>query len=82
MRPISIHGKNLVLLSPSRDESLRNRWADLPFTRRYLTTNDLELATGETPLVLECDFCIRNGRRYAWCYVPGEDLMLAVSKSS
>ena len=60
---------------------LRERWADLPYAR-YLTTHDLELATGEQPLVLECETCAVEGRRYAWCYVPGEEMMLAVSKSS
>jgi hypothetical protein len=81
MRPVSIHGKNLVLLLPGRDDALRDRWAEFPFKGRYMTTTDLQLATGEQPLVLECDWCINKGKRYAWCYVPGEDLMLAISKS-
>jgi hypothetical protein len=82
MRPVSIHGKNLVLLFPGRDDFLRERRESLPFTRRYLTTTDLSMVVGETPLVLECDWCIGRGKRYAWCYVPGEELMLAISRSA
>jgi len=81
MRSLPVHGKSLVLLFPGRDELLRERWSDLPYSR-YLTTHDLELATGEPPVVVECEACVVKGHRFAWCYVPGEELMLAVSKSS
>jgi hypothetical protein len=81
MEPVSVHGRSLILLFPGRDDALRERWGDLPLAR-YLTTHDVELATGEAPFVLECPACAGQGRRYAWCYVPGEDMMLAVSKTS